>query len=159
MRDNLGADTLNGRTGAGEYEGLKLPLFRVFYDESSLDPLSVHIPMTSLSISHLQLSSRYYNYDTSLMSQFHLLPSQPQHHTLNKGILSPSYSPFPCSPIQYVSPQIVPHLWLSPRAPIQGHIIALISCRSPSVDVSTSIPQDRPRGPCILVSSTSLMIS
>ena len=35
----------------------------------------------------------------------------------------------------------------------------LVSCRSPSVDVNTSITEDRTRGPCILVSFTSLMSS
>ena len=35
----------------------------------------------------------------------------------------------------------------------------LVSWRSPSIDVNTSIPEDRPRGPCILVSSSSLMSS
>ena len=33
------------------------PLFRVFCDESSLDPLDITSPVTSLSISYLQLSS------------------------------------------------------------------------------------------------------
>ena len=44
------------------------PLFRVFYDESSFDPLDTTSPATSFSISHLQLSSRYYSYDPSPMS-------------------------------------------------------------------------------------------
>ena len=35
----------------------------------------------------------------------------------------------------------------------------LVSYKSPSLNVNRSIPKDRPRGPCILVSSTSLMSS
>ena len=46
-----------------------------------------------------------------------------------------------------------------PRDSNEGIIIALISCRYPYVDVITYILEDRPRGPCILVSSTSLMSS
>ena len=46
-----------------------------------------------------------------------------------------------------------------PRAPGQGNVISLNRGRSPSVDTNTHIPEDRPRGPCILVSLTSLMSS
>ena len=42
-------------------------LFRLFYNESSLDPLIIHILVTSLSISHLQLHSWYYSHDPSPM--------------------------------------------------------------------------------------------
>ena len=52
MCNNMGTDTLNGGTGEREYGGLKIPLFRVFYDDSSLDPLDIPTPVTSLSISH-----------------------------------------------------------------------------------------------------------
>ena len=93
------------------------------------------------------------------MSQFHLLPGQPCHHTLNKGSLSPPYSTAPIPPFS------VPFLWLShtfdypPRASCQGNIIALISCRSCSIDINTSIPVDGLRAPRILVSLTLLMSS
>ena len=93
---------------------IRSPLFRVFCDESSLDPMDTTSLVTSFSISLLQLSSQYYSYDPSPMSQFHLMPGQPCHHTLNKGSLSPLYSPCPWSPIQCVSSQIVPHICLSP---------------------------------------------
>ena len=46
-----------------------------------------------------------------------------------------------------------------PRTPGQGNIIALTRGRSPSVDDNTYIPEDRPRGPYIVVSLTSLMSS
>ena len=46
------------------------PLFRVLCDESSLDPLDITNRVTSLSISHLQLSSRYSSHDPFAMSQF-----------------------------------------------------------------------------------------
>ena len=47
---------------------IRSPLFSIFYDESSLDPMDITSPITSLGISHLQLSSRYYSYDPSPMS-------------------------------------------------------------------------------------------
>ena len=49
------------------------------------------------SISHLQWHSRYYSYDPFPMSQFHLLPGLPYHHTMNKGSLSPLHSLYPYS--------------------------------------------------------------
>ena len=120
------------------------------------------------SISHLQLHSRYYSYDPFPMSQFHFLPGLPCHHTLNKGSLSlplPPYPfsvfPFPPLPPNSVSQSVdcfTPFGYL-PHAPGQGNIIALTRGRSPSVDANTHIPEDRPRGPCTLVSLTSLMSS
>ena len=92
MWNNHGTITLNGGTRVGEYGGLKFPLFRVFCDESSLDPLDFPILVTSLSISHLQLSSTYYSYDPFPTSHFHLLLGHPYRHTFNKGSLSPPYS-------------------------------------------------------------------
>ena len=73
--------------------------------------------------------------------------------------MSPPYSPAPGPPIS------VPFLRLShtfdypPHASRQGNIISLISCRSPSVNINKSIPEDRPRGPYILVSFTLLISS
>ena len=93
------------------------------------------------------------------MSQFHLLPGQPCHHTLKKGILSPLYSPAPIPPFNMSVPRLFHIFSYPPHASSQGKMIALISCRPPFFDVNTSIPEDRPRGPCILVSSTSLMSS
>ena len=46
-----------------------------------------------------------------------------------------------------------------PRTPGQGNTISLTRGRSPSVDNNTHIPEDRPRGPCTLVSLTSVMSS
>ena len=55
---------------------------------------------------------------------------------------------------QYFSISLVVPLTLLSRKP---HFLG--SYRSPSVNVNTSIPEDRPRVPCILVSSTSFMSS
>ena len=103
------------------------------------------------------------------MSQFHLLPSQPCRHTMNKGYLSPPYSLVPIPPFSVPVPHPIYYSFSVPRlshnfdyhpyASRQGNIIALISCKSPSVNINTSIPEDRPRGPYILVSLTSLMSS
>ena len=46
-----------------------------------------------------------------------------------------------------------------PCASGQGNIIALTRGRSPSINENTYILEDRPRGPCILVSLTSSMSS
>ena len=46
-----------------------------------------------------------------------------------------------------------------PHASGQGNIIALTRGRSPSIDNNTHILENRPRGPCILVSLTLLMSS
>ena len=91
------------------------------------------------------------------MSQFHLLPGHPCHHTLNKGSLSHPYSPAPVPPFTVLVPKFFHIFGYPPRAFGQGKIISLVSCRSPSVDDNTSILKDRPRGPCILVSLTLLM--
>ena len=91
------------------------------------------------------------------MSQYHLFPGQPSRFTLNKGILSPPYSPAPVphsvSQSHYCSISLAVPLMPLSRKP------HFCSYRSPSVDVNTSIPKDRPKGPCILVASTSLMSS
>ena len=134
-------------------------MFRVFCDESSLDPLDITNLVNSLNISHLQLSSRYYRYDPYPMSQFHVMPGQPYRHTLKKGSLSPPYSPSLIPPFSVSVPRLSHTFDYPPRASCQGNIIALISCRSPSVDINTYIPDYRPRGPCILVSFTLLMRS
>ena len=87
-----------------------------------------------------------------------MVPGHPFHHTLKKGSLIPFYStshvPHSVSQSPYCSTSLVIPLALLSRKP---HCLG--SCRSPSVDVNTSILEDRPRGPCILVSSTSLMSS
>ena len=91
------------------------------------------------SISHLQWYSWYYSYDPIPLSQFHLLPSPPYCHTLNKGILSlplpPTpiqFFPFPSSPpIQWVSPYIASHLSVIPHALGQGNIISLAGAGLP----------------------------
>ena len=75
-----------------------LHLFRVLCDESPLEPMDITSPVTSLSISHLQLYSQYYSYDPSPMSQFHFLPGLPCRYNLSKGIMSPPYSIVPISP-------------------------------------------------------------
>ena len=97
------------------------------------------------------------------MSQFHLLPGMPCHHTLNKGSLSLLHSPYPCStlPPHSVgqSADCLTSFGYLPRASGQGNTITLTKGRSPSVDENTHIPEDRPRDPCILVSLTSLMVS
>ena len=49
--------------------------------------------------------------------------------------------------------------WLSPSCFWSRKHHALIRGRSRSIDDNTHIPEDRPRGPCILVSLTSLMSS
>ena len=98
--------------------------------------------------------------------KFHLLPSPPCHHTLNKGSLSlPTPAPvqiFPSPPLPHSVSQSVdcftPSSYL-PRAPDQGNIISLARGRSPYVDTNTHILEDRPIGPYILVSLTSLMSS
>ena len=99
--------------------------------------------------------------------KFHLLPSPPYHHTLNKGILSPPHSPCPYSINPLPSPPhsvgqsaycLTPFGYL-PRALGQGNIIALTRGRSPSIDDNTHILEDIPKGPCTLVSLTSLMSS
>ena len=90
------------------------------------------------------------------MSQFHLFPDHPHRHTLNKGSLSPLYSralvPHSVSQSHYYSISLFVPLVFPSRKP---HFLG--SSRYPSFDVNTSIPEDRTRGPCILVSSTSLM--
>ena len=86
-----------------------------------------------------------------------MLPDHPRHHNLNKGSLSPStllaqfFPPVyhPCH--QYYLSSVL-HLVLLSR---KHH--CLDSCRSPSVDDNPSIPEDRPRGPCVLDSSPSVM--
>ena len=93
------------------------------------------------------------------MSQFHLFPGHPCHHTLNKGSLSPTYSPTPVPPLRVSVPRLVHIFAYPPRTSSQEHIIALISCRSPFLDINTSILEDRPKGPYILVLLTSLMSS
>ena len=65
----------------------------------------------------------------------------------------PSYSKLWSAPILSHNFGYLPHTF------IQGNTIAFINCRSPSVDENTSIPEDRPKGSCILVSLTSLMSS
>ena len=65
------------------------------------------------SISHLQLHSRYYSYDPFPMSQFHLFPGPPYHHTLKKGSLSPLQSLCTCSNTSLPPPFSGPVLGLS----------------------------------------------
>ena len=89
------------------------PFFRVFDNDSSLDPLDITGPVTSLSISHLQLHSWYYSYDPSRMSQFHLPLGQICRHTLNKGGLSPPYSSSPVPPAN-VLVSILSHIFYYP---------------------------------------------
>ena len=106
----------------------------------------------------LQLSPRFHSYNPSPMSPFHLLLSQPCYHTLNKGSLSPLYSPSNVPHSVSQSPDcstslVIPLMLLSRK----HH--CLVSCMSPYVDVNTSILEERPRDPCILVSSTSFMSS
>ena len=87
-----------------------------------------------------------------------MLAGQHYHYTLNKGSLNPLYSPAPVphlvSQSHYYSISMVVSLMLLSKKP---HCLA--SCRCPSIDANTSIPEDRHRGPYILVSSTSLMRS
>ena len=72
----------------------------------------------------------------------------------------PLSNSFPSPPIQWVSPQIASHLSvISVALLVKDNTIALTSCRSPSVDDNTCIPEDKPIGPYILVSLTLLMIS
>ena len=86
-----------------------------------------------------------------------MLPDHPRHHTLNKGSLSPPtllaqlFTPVyqPCHQYYHIS---VFHLALLSR---KHH--CLDSYRSPSVDDSPSIPEDRPRGPCALDPSPSVV--
>ena len=85
-----------------------------YYSTMSLHPMDTNSLVTSLSISHLQLSSQYYSYDPSPMSQFHLLLSQPYRHTLKQRKFESLALPYPCSPSQCVSSHIFPHHWLSP---------------------------------------------
>src|SRR5713101_3123950 len=88
-----------------------------------------------------------------------MLPDHPRHHTLNKGSLSPPtllaqlFAPVYQSYHQYYQ-ILVFHLTLLSR---KHH--CLDSCRSPSVDDSPSIPEDRPRGPCALDPSPSVVSS
>ena len=98
-----------------------------------------------------------------------MLPGLPCRHALNKGSLS---LPLPPTPVQlFPFPFPTPHhsvgqpaycltsLSSLPHAFGQGNTISFTRGRSPSVDANTHIPEDRPRGPCILVSLTSLMSS
>ena len=98
------------------------------------------------------------------MSQFHLIPGPPYLHTLNKGSLSLLHSLCPCSTLRPPdsvgqSLDCLTSFGYVPLASSQGNIIALTSGRSLSIDDNTCIIEDRPRGPCILVSLTSLMSS
>ena len=86
-----------------------------------------------------------------------MLAGHPYHYTFNKGSLNPLYSPAPVphlvSQSLYYSISLVVPLVLLSRKP------HCLGSRSLSVDVNTSTLEDRPRGPCILVSFTSLMSS
>ena len=95
------------------------------------------------------------------------MPGSPCHHTLNKGILILPHSPCPYSIISLPIPLhlvgqsadcLTPFGYL-PHVSSQGNTISLTRGRSPSVNDNTHIPEDRPRGPCTLVSLTSLMNS
>ena len=106
----------------------------------------------------LHPSPQFHNYDSLPMSQYHMLSCHPCRYTLNKGSLSPSYSPVHVphlvSQSHYCSISLISPLLLLSRKP---HYLG--SCESPSIDVDTSIPEDIPRDICILVSSTSLINS
>ena len=90
-------------------------------------------------------------------SQLHMLLDHPHHRTLNKGSLSPPtllaqlFPPVyhPCHQYYHIS---ILHLALLSR---KHHF--LDSCRSPSVDDNSSILEDRPRGPCALDPSPSVV--
>ena len=77
---------------------------------------------------------------------------------MNKGSLRPLYSPAHVPPSlsqsHYCSISLVVPLALLSRKP---HFLG--SCRFPSINVNTFIPEDIPRGRCFQVSSTSLMSS
>ena len=75
-----------------------------------------------------------------------------------------------CTPSNPVPPPLLPHsvgqssncltsFGYLPRTSGQGNTISLASYRSPSINDNIHIPNDRPIGPCILVSLTSLMSS
>ena len=86
-------------------------------------------------------------------------------HTLNKGSLSLLHSLCPCSTLSLPphsvgqSADCLTSFGYLPCTSGQGNTIALTRGRSPSIDDNTHIPEDRPRGPCILVSLTSFMSS
>ena len=86
-----------------------------------------------------------------------MLPDHPRHHTLNKGSLSPPT----------LLAQLVPPVYHSYHQYYHSSVLHLVllsrkhhcldSCRSPSVDDNSSIPEDRPRGSCALDPSPSVV--
>ena len=97
--------------------------------------MDITSPITSPSIFH-------YSHLPGI--HYHFLPGHPYHHTINKGILIPSYwcSPVPHSVSQshYCSIYLGVPLMLLSRKP---HLLG--SCKYPSVDINTSVLEDRPR--------------
>ena len=86
-----------------------------------------------------------------------MLPGHPRHHTLNKGSLSPPTLLAQLVPPVYHSSHQYYHSSVLHLALLSRKHHCLDSCRSPSVDDNSSIPEDRPRGSCALDPSPSVV--